>query len=250
MNQTANSTSRTRRRWLSRLAFWIIAVAGVIVLIGGGTLMFGAVAGEEFNPQTFERRTFLYYQIPLIRLQITPIWREDKTNSLESKLRTNKLLPPRSPGKPRWDLVRSMRSLADVTQGDAAILCMYLDATDEDGDLYWETWTDDNPKLAKILWAAVAQVARQQLYFFTPEMIDLAATADPKSLQADLNALLVRRYRDLALAQQLAGSHETAVELMDQAIGYSPSDPELTRIRDESLKAIAESAPDEEGESE
>jgi len=203
------------------------------------TIAFGGVSGEEFSPDTFARRSFMYYEIPLIGKQVTPVDRDDKTNPLESYLCAQKLVPANKSTKPRWDLVYAQRSAQEVFRGDAAILCAYLDAEDKEGNLYWKTWTEDNPKLAKILWPAITRVAGQRLYLFAPEMLELAKAANaPDSFSRDLDRMLTQKYYHLGVIQQGMGLHETAVELLTEALNYAPNDKNLIERRAKSQRML------------
>lgn len=240
---STNSNSNTRRgsKKISRV---ILLVAGPLMIVAAALIItynFGEISGEEFCPETFARREFYYHEIPLLGIQITGITRTTKTNSLETLLTTKKLVPP-STATPRWDLVFDMRESRVTSKGDASILTEYLDATDADGGLYWETWTKDNPKIAKILWPAVAAVSRKQLYIFVPDLVALATPAeDPQKLQSDMDARLAQRYGDLAIVHQELDDHETAVMLLDEALKYDPSDTSLVEAKAKSA-ALSDSA--------
>jgi hypothetical protein len=233
MESRAPSTGRPRARpWLRRTA-WLLAGAGALA-IGAtlGTLLFGRISGEEFCPAKFARRSFCYFEIPLVGLQITSIRRDDRTGDLESDLTQNGLVPAAKPGEPDWHLVFTARSGVVTVRGDAAILCGYLDATDSEGELYWKVWTEKHPDLAKVLWPVVAQNARRQLYLFLPELFELAAQAtDRARLDNALREALSRSYGRLADVQQRLGYWERAAELLDQALEYAPEDQELQRRR-------------------
>ena len=160
------------RAWPRRLVFATVASLGLCGAMLLATLMFGAVGGEEFCPDTFSRRSFLYYELPLVGLQITPIRRRDETQDLEKHLTKHNYVPS-GKAAPQWHLVNSMRSGVSRVRGDAAILCEYLDANADKRDSYWKAWTEQHPELAKILWPAVAQTASRKLYFFVPDLFDL-----------------------------------------------------------------------------
>ena len=240
MSQGTNNSARNKRsRWLYRVLFGVLGLLGIGVVTYIATCLFGFVSGEEFSPDTFARRSFYYYQIPLIHLQVSPIGRDDQTNALETHLCAKKYVPVDKKKKPRWDLVLARRAGVVITQGDAAILCAYLDSEDKDGNLCWKKWTEDHPKVAKILWPEVARVARRQLYMFTPEMLELATgAANVDAFALELNRLLARKYSDLADVQQQLELHETAVELLNEAIRYAPDDSELKERRSKSQQAV------------
>jgi tetratricopeptide (TPR) repeat protein len=221
--------------------FGSVAALGLLGAVLLSTLMFGAVSGEEFCPDTFCRRSFLYYELPLVGVQITPIRRQDQTGDLEKHLTKNNFVPS-GKATPQWHLVNCMRAGASRVRGDAAILCEYLDASADKNDLYWKAWTEKHPELAKILWPAVAQTASRHLYVFIPDLFELArGVSDATALQRDVNTTLARRYRQLAEFQQQLGEHDTAVELLDRALIYAPNDAALRQRRAESLRVLGRS---------
>lgn len=233
------------RRWLRWLAFSVAGSLGLAIVVALATLILGHIGGEEFRPDTFARRSFAYFEIPLLGLQVSPIARKDTTNGLESYLATHKYVTvtkPQTSPQP-WHLVTSMRSGVVTFYGDAAILCLYLDARDEKG-LYWQKWTEEHPELAKALWPHVAQTACQRLYLFIPELFELAGRAtDPVTLDRELRAALARNYARLAEVQQDLGRHETAIELWDQALVHAPADAEFRRRREQTAALGRSDAP-------
>jgi hypothetical protein len=201
--------------------YWLwclVATLGVAVAVLIATLLFGQHGGEEFCPDTFTRRSFFYFQIPLLGIQVTPIFRDDTTNSLENYLVAGKFVTRMPTDKPRWDLVTSLSAGSRVVRGDAEILCIYLDMADEKRRLIWQAWSDSNPESATVLWPLVAQLARQQLYLLLPELFELAnAESDPKTLAQKLDRSLGRQYGRLAEIQQKLGNRERARELQNLA---------------------------------
>lgn len=219
MNENVNlaaSGSRKRRGvyWL----FGLLATLGLSLVVLLATFLFGQHGGEEFCPDTFTRRSFYYFQIPLLGFQVTPILRDDTTNSLENYLRAHKFITPTPPGNPRWDLVTARSASTGLVRGDAEILCSYLDTTNELDNLHWQRWTDLHPEAARILWPLVAQLARQQLYLFAPELFEWAEReSDPKVLAQELQRSLARQYLRLAEIQEQLGHQDTALELRRHA---------------------------------
>src|SRR5262245_30912417 len=78
---------------IARILAIALCILGVLVLIGGVTGIFGMVTGVEFSPNAFERRSFYYYEVPILGIQIWPVVRTDTTGALEKHLATNKLVP-------------------------------------------------------------------------------------------------------------------------------------------------------------
>ncbi len=227
--------------------YWLLGVLGglgVVLAVLTATVLFGQHRGEEFCPNTFSRRTFFYFQIPLVGIQVTPIFRDDTTNSLENYLVANNLIKTASTAPLRWDLVRAFGVGSGAVRGDAEILSNYLDATDADGDLFWQKWSDKQGESAKLLWPPVAELARQQLYILVPELFELAgAEPDAKRLAGRLHQSLARQYLRLAKIQQQLGRHETALDLLNHARDHAPTDDEIRRIREASLAVVGSQHP-------
>jgi hypothetical protein len=212
-----------------RGVYWlwgIVVTLGLAVAVLIATLLFGQHGGEEFCPDTFTRRSFFYFQIPLVGIQVTPIFRDDTTNSLENYLIAGKFVTRTATDNPRWDLVTALSAGSRVVRGDAEILCNYLDMADDNSRLVWQHWSDTNPEAAKVLWPVVAQLARQQLYLLLPELFELASVeSDPKTLAQELDQSLARQYRRLAEIQEKLGNRERARELQSYANPHSRGDP-------------------------
>lgn len=203
-----------RRPGLRRVLGWL--GAGMLAATGGGclVLLFGPVQGEEFSPQLFQRRHFRFYQVPLLRWQLTPVRRWDRTERLESAIakvisgpvptapsavgsRRGGALPPstrggNAPADPEsarsvppvcWHLIYSVQPGAPIWHGDAKILrdCLEL----REGErFFWSLWNGRHPDLAVLLWPRVAALAAARLYVALPELLRVAASA-PQSAVAN-----------------------------------------------------------------
>ncbi len=214
------------------VAFGIISLFVLFVV----TLRFGLVSGEEFAPDTFERRSYWYYELPIVHLKLSPVVRKVEQRQFEKALVKDKFVTQISPPK-RWDLVAAYRGGRDWRLGDAQILCRYLDAWDSKSSnftSYWETWTSDHPKLAKVLWPEVVTLARQDLYFLIPPLFEKAlAHQQPQKLQNDLNQILARNYDVLATTEVDLANYEAAIRFYSNALKHDPR-------RKSSLKGRAE----------
>jgi hypothetical protein len=210
-----------------RGAFWLfglLAILSLSAVVLLATFLFGQHGGEEFCPDTFARRSFYYFQIPLLGFQVTPVLRDDTTNSLENYLLTHKFITPNPTGNPRWDLVTANSSSTGLVRGDAEILCSFLDTTNENESPYWQHWSDRYPEAARVFWPLVAQLARQQLYLFVPELFELAEReSDPGQLAENLNRSLARQYLRLAEIQERLGHHDMTRELRQHARQHADS---------------------------
>ncbi len=239
----------TRNTWIVRVVagLGILLMAGVVV--GMSILLFGGVKGQEFSPDSFDRRMFMYWELPLLRFRVTKVYYEPETGALEQYLQGNKkLLPPSSTKPDRWNLVHMVRS--GVTyQENPAIALRYFDAADDFlGTKYWQQWSKDHPKLAPILWPAVAEVCRGELYTLLPELFDVAqqmtVPADtkpsPDAFQTAINETLARQYTDLADIRRHDEQHDVAIKLYTAAIARDGELIEAYRGRQMSYVAEGE----------
>jgi len=180
----------------ARIVIGIFLVLGVM---GSGVLVvmiFGSVSGQEFSPAGFRRRTFQYYRIPLIGLQVSPIWRTPSTNELERHLSAARLIPPPAQPATRWDLVE-VQAAIKYHAGDALLLTRYLDTPTDEDELAWLTWTEEHPELAAVLWPAVADTTRRGNYVVVPDLMRLAQQAQQAdSFQAEVEQLLEQTKSD------------------------------------------------------
>ena len=230
------------RVWLMRLLITVGILAGVVIVTGIGTLMFGHVEGTEFAPDTFERRQYTYYELPIVRLKVTPVWRTTSRSNLEQKLVNDKYVVPSSPPA-RWDLMSAYRRGRKWREGDAQILQEYLDAMGESSQ-HWAEWSDREPKLAAILWPEVAKAARADLYILVPDLFEIAAiSSDPAKLTADLNARLARRYEELAEVEMELEHHRAAERFFTTALSYEPYRVSSVVGRDRARKLGGNSGP-------
>ncbi|MCA9224372.1 MAG: hypothetical protein KDA47_02130 [Planctomycetales bacterium] len=222
-------------RWLLMTALILTALLTVTGMLGGVILTAGVTHGEEFQPDTFHRRTYYYYRLPLFGFQLTPIYRDDHTGTLETKLSADKLIPApaRPPKDDEWDLIFEQSGATRRIQGDASILGTYLDMY-ADGDLVWLKWTNDHPKLAAVFWPAVAEVARHELYIWIPDLMNLPkGVGNPVELQTKLDAFMLENYQRFAREQFDRDRADLALELVEQGLKRAPNDAELLRLKSE-----------------
>jgi hypothetical protein len=168
------------------------------LLLGAGllfvlTIMFGTVNGQEFCPETFERRRYHYVQLPLVHVQLTGEDDKDISGATEVFVTSQKYFRKKSPANPQWHTITTQRG-ARAETGDARLLIEYLDAKNSDEYHRWVKWSEDHPKLAAELWPAVQQLAEQRQYLAIPDAFDLAKAADdPATLKQQLDTLLKTR---------------------------------------------------------
>ena len=204
--------------WLARagigaLAIILTALLGIML-----TLMFGSVHGVEFCPQTFERRAYSFYEVPWIGLQVRAVRHLDLTGPVEKHLVEKKLVKPPAKSPVNWHIVRGVRGGGPPQTGDAEILTKYLDAQDAEEKHVWLDWTEKHPQQASVLWPAVAQLSREDLYIFVPEFIDLAKhSTDPVHFRQQLSSRLAEKLFLVAQRYQQAENEEAARHFRDQA---------------------------------
>ena len=228
------------RRWrhsspLQHVGVSLLGGLGLLFVVAVCTVTYGRVEGEEFSPQTFQRRRFRYVEIPLLGIQVWPIDRQDITNELEQHLR---LLPGvvSSPTKKQWDLVRVKRSGQDWDEGDGLILCMYLDARDAKDQLHWYTWSLQHSELAAVLWPVVGQLAQNQMYALVPVAFRLATTTpDATRLQNLLKTSLASEYLNLAVASRNTNQHQQALQWIEDGLKIDPENQSLLQERKRNL---------------
>jgi hypothetical protein len=250
MSSTPTQVAPPRRQRTGKpfvLPNWVYTVGVVLLVIaflGGLTMLFGRVSGEEFSPHDFQRRTFSYYELPVIGVQVWPVKRFDATGDVETEIVTKKLITVTKPKDPRWDLVLGYRGSAQVADGDANILVRYLDRSTSTGGRTWLNWTTEKPKLAKVFWPWIAKLAQQELYLFMPDLFELAAAAseakteDVTAFEAELQRLLAQKYHDFGIAQQKLQQHENAIMLLDEALKLVPEQKDWAKELEASRQAL------------
>jgi hypothetical protein len=229
------SISRRRwPRWLQLAGWSLLGLLGVAFLVFMLTVTFGAVHGIEFSPQTFERRSYSFYELPLVGIQLTGIRHEDLSTVAETALISQKLVTVATDGKQDWHIVVGSRGPRLLRQGDAKILMQYLDAQDGQNNHRWVKWSEDNSQLAKLFWPAVQRLASHELYVFLPDLFELTKTIDDSvKLQQELDRTVAQRLLFLARRLQSRGDHPAAVQVLDEALTLDPTNPEIQRVRDQ-----------------
>ena len=181
----------------------ILAFIGCAVVL---VMLFGHCAGEEFSSQDFSRRSFYYFRLPLIKFQVTPIFRSGKSSVLVKHLHGTNLIPSATQN---WELARLDTGVGQPYEADELILCRYLDQRNSDYDLRWLVWTRKNPALARAFWPVVWRVANEDLYLLIPDLFHLARYAtDPIQLDSDLRALVVNESARITAAEYQLGHYD------------------------------------------
>lgn len=184
-------------RWLGPavITLAIIAVAGFGLFLATVTL--GQVYGNEFCPQTFERRAFHFMEIPWVGIQVTGIRRDIDTELVELHIIQQKYITVIQSEPKTWHLVDLLRTSGKLTTGDAKLLITYLDAQDEKKEPAWLNWSEAHPELAKVFWPVVAKAAREGNYLVMPDLFAQTRSAtSAKELQNNLDAVLASQAKN------------------------------------------------------
>jgi hypothetical protein len=190
----AAATTRRWPFWLAIAGWSILAVGGTALVVFLATVTFGAVHGTEFCPQTFERRTYAYYEVPIVGIQVTGEKHEDKTGGTEMSLTANKLITPPAGGNQDWHVLIGSRGTRLRRPGDAHILIEYLDAKESDDYHRWARWSESHAALAKAFWPGVQRLAIGEAYVYMPDLFDLAKSIDdPVKLQQEVDRLVAEK---------------------------------------------------------
>src|SRR6188508_2076794 len=88
----ASTTRRSLPKWLGVAGWTVLGLLGATLAVFVLTVTFGAVHGTEFCPQTFQRRTYSLYELPLIGIQVTGIRREDVSQAAELFIASQKYI--------------------------------------------------------------------------------------------------------------------------------------------------------------
>jgi hypothetical protein len=209
----------------------VVSVISVSLAVVYATILFGHVEGSEFSPESFSRRSFSFYEIPLLGIQVTPVKRTAAAAPVEAYLLGQKwvaALPPAA-----WDLVAGWRGGRRVDPRGASALCNYLDTLDARGNLVWLDWSQTNASMAAVLWPVVARLARERLYEIIPDVMRSAAAAaeDGASLaewQTRLSRLVAERCVVLGDHYSAQRERAYAARLYELALEF---DPDNSRAR-------------------
>jgi hypothetical protein len=226
-------TGRKWPRWFVVTLWSLLGLLAATGLVAFLTVQFGAVYGVELNPYTFARRSYSLYEIPLIRLQVRGIRREDVAGVAAEFLAAQKYIRAAKGAPDVWHVVTATRGKRQQRLGDADILVRYLDSQDDGSYHVWVAWSEKHPELAKVLWPAVSRLAQEEMYVFVPDLFEQARRAsDPVVFQRDLNRTVSGLLFDVARRLQSAGEDASAKKLLDDAAKLNPTDPLIKRAKE------------------
>ena len=222
-------------RWLVYGLWTMVGLLGTVAAAAFLTFWFGGVHGVEFNPYTFARRSYSFYEVPILRWQVRGIRREDVTSAVANFLETNKYVATAKQAPDVWHIVVGARGMREPTVGDANILVTYLETLNAENEHEWVQWSEKNPKLAPILWMAVGRLAQEELYIFIPDFFELASTAtDPVVFQQRIDQQLAGRWLELGLRLAEQEDHAAAKKYLAEAAKLDSGNPLIKRALEKS----------------
>jgi hypothetical protein len=234
------TASKSWPRWVAIAGWSVLGILGVVLLVSVATYLFGAVHGTEFCPQTFERRSYSYYELPIVRVQITGEKHDDLTGATELHVTSQKLIAPLTAAKKDWHVLVGSRGTRVRRPGDAGILMQYLDAMEGGNYHRWVRWSEEHDQLAKVFWPGVQQFALRELYVFMPDLFDLTKTvSDPVALKQAIDTLLAQKLLLLAQRHSEQNDSAAAIKALDEALALDPENAEIKGARE---KAVSENS--------
>jgi hypothetical protein len=240
---TRSSSRRRWPRWVARVGWTFLGLVVAAAVGTFATVQFGGVHGVEINPHSFARRSYSFYEVPIIRWQVRGIRREDVTSVVVDFLEQQKYLPAAKAAPDAWHIVVGSRGMQPPQRGDADILVRYLETTTAENNHRWVEWSEKNPKLAAPFWKAVSRLAQDEQYIFIPSLFDMAAlAADPVQFQKQLDQELSARLLQLGLRLQAAEEHVEAKKYLAEAAQLDPGNPVIKRALEKSA-ALAQQTP-------
>ena len=233
----ANRPKKRRNAIVALLSALVLTTVVTII-----TLVAGRVAGVEFSPTHFTSRSFVFYEIPVVHLQVWPIKRTSQSLPVTNLLRSQNHIQVPKGESDTWHLIEISRGPAEPTLGDAELLVshMELGSSKGTGGAVWETWTRDNPKAAAVFWSVVKRLAERELYLLIPDLFSIAEReTDPVKLAQQLDENLRTEY--LRMAEDLfeAGQVTFAEDLLEDAASDFPKDHALWVLRGRIRQASA-----------
>jgi hypothetical protein len=178
----------------SRIAFWFASLGGavaVVLVLVLFVFVFGRVQGVEICADTLERRSFGFWELPVIGYQIRGTEYVDVSGDLEKHLGTASLVPAPPAKKKTWHVIYVSRGLQGMRRGDPEILVRYLEARNSSHDLAWLEWTKANPQLAPAVWQSVCKLAKAGKYTTIPDVLELAISAsDPVKTGLEISRIV------------------------------------------------------------
>lgn len=182
-------------------------------------LVFGRVEGEEFSPDTFRQRRYVYYEIPLVRKQVRPISRMDSSSSIATYLSGQGYVAVVAPKSARWDPLWDNKTAANAPDFDAQYLTAYLNQYDSEYGNFWESWSVTHPNQAAAFWPVVVKLASQGEYLCMSDLFRAAEQSQsPAKLRKQMRTICTD-YLILKSESMAEQGREEKAESLNQLLG-------------------------------
>lgn len=237
------SSSKTRKK-TKRVIVITCSVVTVCVIVAVIAFQ-GRVSGTEFNPQSFDTRTFSFYEIPGLQIQLTPIQRTVSTPEVSRHLRNQGWIKvSRKKPSTTWHTLNIARGSGNTAEL-ASLLYDSIELFDyEQREFYWKRWSTTHRQQAAVLWPIVQKLANRELYIFIPELLALARATDPNEppsvLANKLDQWLIYQYAIMVDDLRDAERQNLASELLEEALTDYPSAELLLKRRESVDQPVAE----------
>ena len=187
----------------------------------------GRVHGVELCPTDFSMRRFTYYELPILKKQLTSVSHRDEFSSMSDFLiKDNYLTAAKAPKT--WHLVRDNQTPPDSEFCDARILVDYLNQMGPTYGLVWAAWSDEQNLHAQVLWPLVSQLAEDELYVDIPRFFEFSRRpGESGEFTTRLHEMAAEVYLRRGKELQQVEDHARAGEYFQRAIKYG-SDPQTT----------------------
>jgi len=145
----------------SVIAFAVFAFCSFLYLVFGCHY-----SGEEFSPDDFSFRSFSYRYEPITGTVISGRTFTEDTRQWLPNLVQDKFIKPVNNKEKNWHLIYDNGNYFwdHSADSDARFLVDYLGLQNESGENTWTAWNSAHPKLAKVLWPIIAEMARDDMY--------------------------------------------------------------------------------------
>ena len=235
---------------MGKLKYLIIAAVVALAMCVALTiyLYFGcSYSGTEFSPDDFTIRNFSYRYEPVTGRVISGrAFEKDYAFSMPD-LVADKYVKPIFKKEKTWHLIQDSGHYfrGHSSDSDARFLVEFLGLYDENYENRWTVWNSDNPKLAKVLWPLIAEMARDEIYLTVSDVLTFALDSehkDAKKFKTDLRQEVAKAYLKLGKIDFENSDLKSAEYRVKKAMKYHSDDETkalLKKIR--SSKPLAES---------
>ena len=159
--------SLSHYKFLPWIYLTLVFAVALVVVVG---ILVSRVSGQEFNPQTLQRREFTLWRIPFSRFQFSPTLRQPvKSKKLCEYLRGKEWWMAETPGAANdWQVAEEF-SLWGGAHGEVDFLARLVADPD-----FWLDWSQKDIGRSADFWPAVALQVQRQQYVSLPRLFALA----------------------------------------------------------------------------